>query len=86
MQSVDRKPMFLPGVQNNPQPSPYFDIDQVRARIWPRILADLAPLRVPSRYHCAPRPLHPGNHARTGSDAPRAARIDRYLYFLSQPL
>jgi uncharacterized peroxidase-related enzyme len=26
MQSVDMKPMFLPGVQNNPQPSPYFDM------------------------------------------------------------
>ncbi len=26
MQSVEMKPMFLPGVQNNPQPSPYFDL------------------------------------------------------------
>ncbi|MGA8103673.1 MAG: peroxidase-related enzyme [Candidatus Acidiferrales bacterium] len=26
MQSVDMKPMFLPGVQNNPQPGPYFDM------------------------------------------------------------
>jgi uncharacterized peroxidase-related enzyme len=26
MQSVDMKPMFLPGVENNPQPSPYFDL------------------------------------------------------------
>jgi len=26
MQSVSMKPMFLPGVQNNPQPSPYLDL------------------------------------------------------------
>jgi hypothetical protein len=26
MQSVEMNPMFLPDVQNNPQPSPYFDL------------------------------------------------------------
>jgi uncharacterized peroxidase-related enzyme len=26
MQSAEMKPMFLPDVQNNPQPSPYFDL------------------------------------------------------------
>jgi uncharacterized peroxidase-related enzyme len=26
MQSVEMKPMFLPGVQDNPQPGPYFDM------------------------------------------------------------
>jgi uncharacterized peroxidase-related enzyme len=26
MESVDMKPMFLPGVQENPQPSPYFNL------------------------------------------------------------
>ena len=26
MESVDMKPMFLPGVQDNPQPSPYFNM------------------------------------------------------------
>ena len=26
MQSVEMKPMFLPDVQNNPQPSPYFEL------------------------------------------------------------
>ena len=65
-------PMFLPGVEQNPQPGPYRDPIEQMQRAGPRISADLAPVRVPADGDHASRAVHAGDPARAGAAQPRA--------------
>ena len=84
MQSVKQEPIYLPDVENNPQPSSLHRPDSEDAKQRRGILANLASLRLPPGDHHAPGTLHPGHHARTCAGQFRVAGVDCRLHLVSQ--
>ena len=72
-----QKPMFLAGVERNPEPGLHRDVLRAAQAAEDRVAANLASIRVPAASHRALGLIYSGDHAWRCPHLSGPARVDR---------